>query len=136
MIGAEVLHGYSYENAKCYGMPHFMARYKGGDYRKYEKEPEAVCMVCGSPATDTHHQPSRGIFDLRTKWGIFALMPALITLCRGCHEKVEHSEILIRWEWNDGETEALWWSGWLPSHGYPAHSPRLYELGGWKVEQV
>ena len=136
MIDSKLLHGWSYEAAKCMGMPHFGAHYLGGDYRRYSRDPYAECMVCGRPATDVHHQPFRDYFQLRTKWGIWSLMPGLVTLCRECHEKVEHSEIRIRWDWCDEETEGLWWSGYLQCHGFPPHSPRLNELGAWVYEQI
>ena len=133
---SSVLHGTSYKKAKCCGMPHFMARYTSGDIKHYKRKHDAICMICGRPATETHHEPpGRLYFDLRTKWGIFMLRPALITLCHECHELRTNNRLSISWEWNDEETEELWWSGYLLAHGYPAHSPRLYDLGGWHVEK-
>ena len=134
IVDSRTLHGWSYEAAKCMGMPHFMARYTSGDYRKYKKDQDAECMVCGRPATDVHHQPFREYFELRTGWGTFVLKPALITLCRECHEKVEHSEISIKWEWDSDEYEERWWNGDLLAHCFNAHSKALSELGGWHVE--
>lgn len=136
MIDSRTLNGWSYRKAKCFGMPHHGAKYTGGDVRRYERDPEALCMVCGRPATETHHEPNgRNYFTLRTSWGTFVLKPALIALCRDCHEKRTRNELSILWEWNTEQDEAAWWSGHLLAHGLSAHSPLLYALGGWHVEK-
>lgn len=128
-----VLNGTSYENAKSFGAPHFMARYTGSGYGSYKRDPDAVCFVCGRPATETHHAPYRDYFALRTKWGTFVLKPALVALCRECHEDIEHSRKHLVWVWNSDEIERMWWSGYILSHGYKPHSEHLYKLGRWTV---
>lgn len=135
IVDAKQLHGWSYEKAKCFGMPHFMAHYTSADVRKYERDEGAVCMVCGKPATETHHEPNgRSYFLLMTPMGRFSLMPALIALCRDCHRARTENRLSIEWEWDSDEIEAKWWSGELLSHGFKAHSPHLNELGRWVVK--
>lgn len=134
MVDASLLNGWSYEKASCFGMPHFMARYTSGDVRSYERDADARCMVCGRPATETHHEPNgRLYFTLRTKRGIFVLKPALIALCRECHDLRTKNGLSIRWSWNSEVDESMWWDGYLLSHGYRPHDGRLLDFGRWVI---
>lgn len=134
---ASQLRGLSYAKAKLCGMPHLGASYAGGGIERTRLGDGALCALCGRPATNAHHEPPRsnGAFLLPTKWGMFVLKPALIALCgsgtTGCHGARHDRRVAFEWRWADADAEALWWSGYLLSHGYPPHSRRLLDLGGW-----
>lgn len=137
------LNGLSADWASLYGMPHQGAFYAKDDVDSHTLEWDAVCCVCGRPATDAHHCPpkSKGrTFALRTGMGIFILKPALFALCRGCHMKF-HGEVgrgpllLARWEWNSEEDAEAWYSGELMSHGTPPNSPKLLYHGRWVIDE-
>ncbi len=137
---SSLLHGLSVERAQLYGMPHIGARYRGADANTHRLDEGAVCSVCGRPASNAHHEPPKGTcpyFALQTEWGMFMLKPALIALCgsgtTGCHGGRHQGLVTFRWEWFEDSSAEAWWSGWLLSHGYEPHDPRLYELGQWRV---
>lgn len=139
MIDARTLHGFSIEDAQCYGMPHIGAHYRREDVNAYSRD-EDLCVICGRKATNVHHHPPKGnarSFTLETKHGKFILLPALITLCgsgtTGCHGLVHQKKIDIRWEWDHPSYEEKWFSGYMLSHGVIPHAQRLYKYGRWII---
>ena len=140
MIAAKQLNGLSLEKAECFGKPHILASYTAPDnVRKYRHE-EGLCPVCHSRLiTNTHHQPDRVSFTMRTKWGIFVLKPALFGLCgsgtTGCHGLIEANKLNVEWVWDKPRYLEDWWSGYTLAHmlklGITPHSPKLYEQGCW-----
>ena len=142
---ASVLGGLSVESAQKFGMPHFMASYTAGNDSHALNE-NACCAWCGMPASNSHHEPPKGIggrnrtFFLRTEMGAFILRPALIALCgsgtTGCHSKVHSGRLRISWMWGRQEYAERWWSGWYLTHGFIPHDERFYELGYWIVEDM
>ena len=137
-MNAADLKGTSYQAARLYGMPHVSARYFGEGVNRYRHDDDAVCPVCGRRAYNAHHEPpkSKGhVFALRTEWGSFCLRPALIALCgsgtTGCHGLRHSGRLSIDWVWDDPADEEGWVNGFLLSHGFVPHDPRLYGLGRW-----
>ncbi len=137
-MNASQLMGLSREIAECYGKPHVGAFYANSSVNSHKLQWDAVCTICGRPATNAHHQPpkSRGIvFTMRTPMGAFVLKPALIAVCgsgtTGCHGLIHQGLIRISWEWD--EDEALWWDGQLLRELEP-HSNQLYNYGHWLIE--
>ena len=117
----------------CYGMPHFMAEYTADDTDKYRRAEGAICVVCGRPATDVHHVPPKSTARsvvMETPAGKFVLKPALMAMCRECHEAYHRGLVRVRWEWDEGQRE-LWESGWLLAHRGFAHGGWLYGHGRW-----
>lgn len=139
MLTASQLHGFSREDAECFGKPHFNATYTdhgGTSLTRYVKT-SMNCCICGRDAISTHHQPRREYFTLSTPLGTWKLRPALFALCGtgtwGCHGDVEHNRIRIRWKWDRQEGEDKWWSGELLD-AYGPHSIKLYDWGCWEIE--
>lgn len=137
-VSADVLHGFTLEDAECFGKPHYGAQYTdraGTSLTRYTRT-DRRCAVCGRDPLNTHHQPRREYFTLSTPLGTWRLRPALFALCGsgtfGCHGKVEHHEIGIRWRWDTEEDAEKWWSGELLTE-YGPHSARLYEHGCWEL---
>ena len=133
---ASQLHGVPYERAACYGKPHIFAHYSADDVRRYEHDDE-VCPICHKRLIEnTHHQPDRHSFNLKTDWGIFVLKPALFGLCgsgtTGCHGLIEANIIKVRWVWDSDEFKDAWWNGFTLSHGFKPHDRRLYTQGAWE----
>ena len=145
IVDARILHGLSYDRAVCMGMPHIGCTYAGDDAKATRVIDGAVCAACGQPARNAHHEPPLGMggamrgWTLRTEWGLFVLKPALIALCgsgtTGCHGARHKGLLRFRWEWDDEDAEAAWWSGWLLAHGYQPHDRRLLEYGHWRIEK-
>ena len=133
--------GVSYEVAECYGKPHIGAFYSGSGVKSHKREEGAICAVCGRPATNAHHNPqlSKGdIFLLITKWGRFALKPALIAVCgsgtTGCHNGFHGgARFKARWVWDSDEYAEMWWEGEFLKRMRP-HSKELYLYGKWVIE--
>lgn len=137
-VSAAVLHGFTREDAECFGKPHFGAKYQGvspTSLTNYTRV-DLCCAICHREAISTHHQPRREHFTLSTPLGTWTLRPALIALCGtgtfGCHGKVEHNEMKIRWRWDTEEAAERWWSGELLTIMEP-HSPKLYDHGCWVI---
>ena len=138
MIDASKLHGFSIQEAECYGKPHLGARYTdkaGTSLTQYARDGR-LCVICGRDSLNTHHQPHRGTFTLRGDDGRdWVLRPALFALCGsgtfGCHGAIEHNRIKARWVWDNPEAEAAWWSGELLEK-YGPHNPALYLFGCWQ----
>ena len=134
------LRGLSYEVAECYGKPHIMARYDGSSVKSHRREEDAVCVVCGRPATNAHHNPplSKGdVFLLMTGWGRFVLKPALIAVCgsgtTGCHNGFHGgARFKARWVWDSDESAEKWWNGEFLKE-MPPHSNKLYRYGCWRI---
>lgn len=128
-----------------FGMPHIGARYAKGALKAYELDEDAVCAVCGLPATNAHHQPAKGmgggstVHLHRTKWGQFVVRPALIALCgsgtTGCHGDVHEKRVKIEWVWDEPEAMEKWNDGTFLSHGIDPHSQKLYNFGHWQIKQ-
>lgn len=129
------LNGISRQKAECYGKPHILAEYTADDVRKYRHD-EGLCPLCHSELIcNTHHQPDRHSFNLKTEWGIFVLKPALFGLCgsgtTGCHGLIESNRLSVEWRWDSEEYADRWWSGYTLSHGLKPHDERLYRMGCW-----
>lgn len=140
MIEARTLHGVPANIAECYGKPHIMARWTGSGMKAYEHM-DGLCPLCHrSMVTNTHHQPDRHIFNLRTGMGIFVLRPALFGLCgsgtTGCHGLIEANLMKVEWVWDSDDYREQWWSGYTLSHsaenGIVPHSRLLYLQGCWR----
>lgn len=143
------LAGLGYERAELFGKPHLNAHYKRRvDYLLPDRavrsdhriDDGATCPFCGGgPATDAHHMAQKGmgggslVFTLPTEWGIFILLSPLFALCRRHHDWFHQGHLSIRWEWDSDEDAERWWSGYLLSHGYAPHDPRLFGLGRYIV---
>lgn len=131
------LHGFSREDAECFGKPHLGAQYTGPDsLTKYARTGQH-CIVCGRTPISTHHQPYRQTFTLVAANGVeWKLRPALFAVCgtgtTGCHGAIEHNRVKIRWEWDSLEAAAKWWSGEL-LEAYGPHSVQLYKFGCWAI---
>ena len=139
MIDAKRLHGFTVEDAQAYGMPHVGAHYTADDVNRYERDDDA-CFICGKPATNTHHHPSKGratSFTLETPKGRFVSKPALFAVCgsgtTGCHGLIHAGKVKLKWEWDRPEYQEAWFAGELQSHGAFENSPELYRYGRWKV---
>lgn len=140
---SSVLGGVPYEVARNFGMPHIRAYYKNRSVDSNAFETDAECAVCRSMATNSHHEPPKGMsgryrsFTMNTPNGIFTLRPALIAICgsgtTGCHGALHDKQVGFRWVWDDEEVEERWWSGWFLSHGYMPHDQRLYLYGRWVI---
>lgn len=132
MWDSATLRGKSVERARLYGMPHVGAKYTCAGTKSYERYLD-ICPVCGRPAVNTHHEPPRGIGGggYLALAGI-ALRPALIALCRECHEKRHAHELTFTWEWDDDIFEEMWSTGFL-LEDYEPHDEALYEFGCWAV---
>lgn len=142
MIAASSLGGLSREAATKYGMPHIGAEYYGEGVNAYRPLDRPRCPVCGRPASNVHHEPAKGstgTWTLRTKVGIFVLRPALIALCgtgtTGCHGERHAGLLRVSWRWDDPVDEEAWLNGFLLSHGFEPHDPRLYGYGCWTFER-
>ena len=119
---------------RLYAMPNLNASYTAdrieatkwdGDY------PE--CAVCGRThgPHEVHHEPprSKGSLLLDTPWGNFVVKPALICLCKDCHED-RHAKLLrIDWKWDSEEDEEKYLDGWFYAHGYQEHDARFFRHG-------
>lgn len=142
-VPATVLKGLPYELAKCFGMPTFGCHYTGKDYRRYERDEGARCIICGQNADNCHHIPSRGLgggrgaFTLGTPKGSFELLPAIVAVCgsgtTGCHGRIHDRSIKVTWEWDSEEAEQAWWDGDLLAAGYKSNDQRLYNFGRWVI---
>ena len=140
---ASVLMGVPYGTASKFGMPHVGASYARDNVDTNALDEGAVCAVCGMRATNSHHEPPRGMggrhrqFTLHSPWGRFVLKPALIALCgsgtTGCHGNRHEGLWRAEWRWDSDEDAEAWWSGRLLSHGYEPHSPKLYDHGSWAI---
>ena len=128
--------GRSIEEAERYGKPCIGSVYTSqDDTHRYRLDDEAVCVICGRKATETHHSPplgaSRlGLWTLRTPRGMFLLKPALFALCRDCHERFHAHRVTANWVWDAPEYEAAWWDGEILTKARP-HSNELYRYGHW-----
>lgn len=133
------LKGLSIEKAELYGKPHIGAFYEGSGISTNRLTEGARCMVCGRPATNSHHVPprSRGTFTLSTERGDYELKPSLFALCgsgtTGCHNGFHGgARFFPEWAWNTPEAAESWWTGELLSMFEP-HSTLLYAFGHWRV---
>ena len=141
----EILHGFSYEKAKLFGMPHIGCKYRRDDINETAFiDDTRRCAGCGrtNGAHNRHHEPpkSNGSFLLVTPRGKFVLKPALIDLCgsgtTGCHGERHNKKLKITWEWDSGEYEEQWWSGYLLSRPYhEPHGKWLYGFGRYIFER-
>lgn len=140
MIGAEVLRGMAKGKADCYGKPHVGAYYAGRGVRTNRLADDARCCICGSSASNSHHNPpvgSSGIWTLNAPCGSFALKPALVAVCgsgnTGCHDMFHGSAMAkMNWVWRSDSAEDEWYSGRALMHAEP-HSEDIYELGFWRI---
>lgn len=133
---ATQLHGFTLQDAECFGKPHLGAKYtdkEGTSLTRYARFSN-LCAVCGRDPLNTHHQPRREFFTLRANGREWRLRPALFAVCGtgtfGCHGKIEHNQIRVRWEWDSEENAEKWWSGELLEQFGP-HSLELYRFGCW-----
>lgn len=142
---ADQLRGLDYASASLYGMPHLGAGYYADDVNATRWVGEQRrCAACGRSTGfhSKHHEPpkSKGrSFLLCTPMGQFVLKPAIIDLCgtgtTGCHGDRHNGLLAIRWEWDSDESAEQWWNGYLLSHGYVPHDPRLFVLGRYIIER-
>lgn len=96
------------------GMPHINAHYDGGfdhKHRRYSRDDDAMCAICGRPATDVHHVVELGMggvqtpHNIRNKMGIFPTWTPLFALCRECHQMFTFHRISVEWKWDEGVDE-------------------------------
>lgn len=140
------LRGLDYATASKFGMPHIGCRYERESVKSHKREEDALCCICGAPATNAHHDPPLGMggknrmFPLATKRGVFVLKPALFAVCgsgtTGCHGKIHGGTYRIGWEWARPEYAELWWDGYWLSHGIAPHDEALFELGQWTLKDL
>lgn len=121
------------------GKPHIGAYYFGqGDGHRLSFE--APCLICGRPATDAHHIVPKGmgggnrVYVLETPVGMFPLRSPLFALCRDHHMAFHDGRSSVVWEWDTDEDREAWESGYLLSHGYFPHDPRLFLHGCYMVD--
>lgn len=134
----ERLNGLSVQKARLYGLPHINAEYKPHHIdNSYTMTKGAACPVCGLPATNVHHVPTRRTgmnFTLSTPWGKWNLRPALIALCgsgtTGCHGLIHCGKLKVDWEWDYENGDEDWFEGRTLSAVGP-HSPAIYDFGKW-----
>lgn len=129
VLGGE---GVASDRLACYGMPHVMAHYTGGGVNDYAKDEGAVCMFCGRVATDAHHLPPKSTAHtilLRNH----VLRPALVALCRECHEAMHAGMIEMTWAWDSDDARSRWESGEWLDHGVAPHDSWLYSAGRWSA---
>ena len=136
--------GLSVERARLYGMPHINAYYPNSKTTKGKLDYEAVCAVCGKPASNAHHAVPLG-FGGGNAWkttnhGSNRLRTALIAVCgmgntSGCHGMFHSGDASIRWEWDDPSFERMWEEGKLLFDGKPMkpHSQQLYNYGCYRI---
>lgn len=123
--------------AHLYGLPHIGSTYtdyETGDYRGYEGEP---CLMCGRPATNSHHVVWKSVGEVFFVGGRMLRSP-LWALCgsgtTGCHSLFHGgARFRVRWEWNSDDEERAWWSGELLDR-YGPHDDRLFRHGRYVVE--
>lgn len=143
------LDGLGYERAELFGKPHIGAHYvtkhiDGHRFpivrKKHRVDDGAICPFCGDRfASEAHHMVPKGmgggslVFDFQTDWGTFILLSPLFGLCSKHHRFFTEGHLSIRWEWDSDEDAERWWSGYLLSHGYAPHDPRLFGLGRYIV---
>lgn len=134
------LDGLPREMAECFGKPHIMACYTGPGIDSYRHD-DGICFLSGRPITNAHHIVHKGtaqIFNLRSTWGIFPMRTALIgvdgTGTTGTHGAFHANRLKARWVWDSQSGEEAWWSGLLLAHGMEPHSPSLYDIGHWEIE--
>jgi len=132
------MNGWSLERAALMGKPHIRAHYVGeGD--RHGLDDDAMCVLCGKPATDAHHVVPKGmgggsrVYVLETPMGMFPMRSPLFALCRKHHEWFHQGHLNAVWEWDDEEGKEQWEDGTLLSHGYKPHDPRLYGLGRYVI---
>lgn len=142
MLTQQQLHGMTYKDALCMGVSNLGAHYCGDGVRQCCRDPQAVCAICGRPATNVHHEPPVGMGGGNSQWTLelpdgrtVKLRPALIALCgsgtEGCHGKRHSGVFRLEWRWASEEYEAKWWDGTFFAQGFGPHDPRLLEYGGW-----
>ena len=128
----------SHDKAMLYGMPNLGASYTRDNVNATRVDGGARCPICLRMASQAHHCPpkstARSIL-LQSEWGQFVLKPALIGVCVECHMRIHRHEITPKWVWFDPISAERWEGGYLLSHGYSAHSPKLNELGKWTFER-
>jgi len=135
--------------AISYGMPNIGCHYTRDDVAATAPDDDWVgCVACGKTAMQCHHEPPRGLSDaidpktnrkkngallLETPRGKFVLKPALIALCKECHDKRHNRDLEIAWRFDTEEYEAQWLDGYLLSRMHlEPHSIHLYGYGCWK----
>ncbi len=141
------LSGLSVEVASKFGMPHIHCHYRFDDTDSNRLDDGARCAICGRVATNSHHEPPKGLgggnrqFALQTPMGLFILKPALIALCgsgtTGCHNGFHGgARFSAQWVWERPEYGEMWWQGYWLSHGIAPHDNALYEMGHWEISDV
>lgn len=120
---------------RLYGMPCLSAKYTSDDVASYTWTGDyPVCVACGRVASPhaVHHEPPRGKGSLLlpTKMGSFALKPALVLLCKRCHDDRHDRKLLgIEWVWDSEDDERKWCDGTWLSRGLEPHGSWLFEHG-------
>lgn len=135
-----LLRGRPVSEAMKFGMPHVGCHYAGSGVNTHRLDDGAMCLVCGRPATNAHHEPPKSkcpTFLLSTPNGSHVLRPALFALCgsgtTGCHNGFHGgARYKAEWLWDDDEFERMWWGGELLERFGP-HSPELYDFGRWSI---
>lgn len=132
--------GLPIERARLYGMPHIGAFYYNAQTTNGKLEPDAMCAICGRPATNAHHLVPKGIGGgyawLSSKDGkLQRLRSPLFAVCgmgnmSGCHKLFHDHRITVRWVWDDPRYEQMWWDGELAK----PHSDELYNYGCYVIE--
>lgn len=131
----QILHGFAYPAAECYGKPHYLCGYQSNDVHDTRLFENATCMCCGRPATNVHHWPPKRhpVFTLHEH----KLRPALFALCGsgtlGCHDGWHGgARYKALWSWDTDEYAQEWWEGQMLNEIEP-HSLQLYNFGCWEV---
>lgn len=144
MLETSQLRGLSVDKAEKYGKPHWMASYNSknptaSSVDRYSMHEDAICAICGKPATNVHHVPPKGVgrlFVLDTPKDSYRLRPSLFALCgsgtTGCHGKFHDGTYKIEWKWDLEGLGNGWWDGSILSL-IDAHSSQLYDVGCWIV---
>lgn len=136
------------DTAIKYGMPNIGCHYTRDDVAATAPDDDWVaCAVCGKTARQCHHEPPRsasrthdpktgrkmnGALLLQTPRGQFVLKPALMALCKECHDKRHALQIEIAWQFDTEEYRSQWLDGYLLSRPHiKAHGQNLYGYGCW-----
>lgn len=140
-----MFNGLPMDRANLYGKPHLGgAFYPDMRTKLGHLEPDAVCVVCGKPASNAHHVVPKGMgggsatlhlpFDDK---GIELRSP-LMAVCgmgnvSGCHKRMHDRDVRVRWEWDEPKYEEWWWKGYF-FQNHEQHDPAFFNFGRYIID--
>lgn len=121
------------------GMPCLGAGYLDPYSDRHRLLDGATCPVCGKPATDSHHQPPKGMGGGSSRETVpgpdvdgHLVRPGLVALCHVCHMRLhQRNEVSVKWRWDSPQLQWLYEDGDLAPEFYD-EPDRLWALGCWE----